>query len=281
MNRPRTTSRMAGALNGAILALVSLIGIAGFLYPFFQPPDATAQTYGTSAHSQDALLVFVVIIVFSLTAVLSNMVSSRGGLNAKMVAVLGILTAVNAVLRALPGPAGFSAMFALPIVAGYCYGATFGYLLGALSLAVSAVLGAGIGPWLPYQMFTVGWVGLTSAWLSNARRFRAVRDHPMLEVSLLAAWGLLWGVAYGFVMNIWFWPYVFSSAQAGVYWQHGIGPLEAFKRYLAFYALTSSWWDVGRAAGNALILVLLGAPLLRLLRRFGKRFTFDLHTEQH
>ena len=280
MNQTRAASIASSILNSAILSVVSLIGIAGFVSPFFQPAKAAAQVPGASAHSQDALLVFVVIIFFSLAAVLSNMVSSGGGLNAKMVAALGILTAVNAVLRALPGPAGFSAMFALPIVAGYCYGATFGYLLGALSLAVSAVLGAGIGPWLPYQMFTVGWVGLTSAWLSNVRRIQAVRDHPSLEVAILAAWGLLWGMAFGFVMNIWFWPFVFSTAHADVYWQRGIGPLETFKRYLGFYALTSSWWDVGRAAGNMLILILFGAPLLRLLRRFGKRFTFDLHPAQ-
>jgi energy-coupling factor transport system substrate-specific component len=268
------------ALNATILAVVSVIGITAFLYPFFQPLVLDAGTQGTVAHSQDALLVFVAIILLSLGAVLSNMVSAGGGLNAKMVAALGILTAVNAVLRAIPGPMGFSAMFTLPIVAGYCYGATFGYLLGALSLAVSAILGAGIGPWLPYQMFTVGWVGLSSAWLSNLRRLRLVREHPHVEVTLLAGWGLLWGITFGFIMNIWFWPFVFGPAQTGIYWEQGMGALETLKRYLAFYALTSLWWDAGRAIGNALLIALFGIPLLRLLRRFGRRFTFERHSIQ-
>jgi energy-coupling factor transport system substrate-specific component len=268
MVQSRQVTLTGRIVNVALLVLVSLIGIAAFLYPFFQPAAQGEATPGAMAHSQDALLMFVALIILSLGAVMGNMMGSDGGLNAKMVAALGVLTAVNAVLRAVPGPVGFSAMFVLPILAGYCYGATFGYLLGTLSLAVSALLGAGIGPWLPYQMFTIGWVGLSSAWLPK------IRGRPRLEVALLAAWGLLWGVAFGFVMNVWFWPFVFDPTQAGMYWQPGTGPLEAFKRYLVFYAVTSSWWDAGRAAGNVLLIALFGRPVLRLLRRFGRRFTF-------
>jgi len=259
-----------------ILALVSLIGISAFLYPFFQPQAPSATAPGGAAHAQDALLMFIILIVLSLGAVLSNMVGSGGGLNAKMVATLGVLTAVNAILRVVPGPAGFSAVFALPILAGYCYGPTFGYLLGALSIAVSAMIGAGIGPWLPYQMFTVGWVGLTSGWLAAVRRIAFVRNHPRAEIAILALWGLFWGMAFGIIMNIWFWPYVFGPAQSGLYWQHGMAPLEILKRYTAFYLITSSWWDAVRAVGNALLIAFLGLPVLRLLRRFGRRFTFEL-----
>jgi energy-coupling factor transport system substrate-specific component len=261
---------MARVMNAAILVLVSLIGVAAFLYPFFQPQDQARATPGAMAHGQDALLMFVALILLSLGAVMGNMVGSNGGLNAKMVAALGVLTAVNAVLRVVPGPVGFSAMFVLPILTGYCYGGTFGYLLGTLSMAVSALVGAGVGPWLPYQMFTIGWIGLFSGWLPKMHR------RPRLEVVVLALWGLLWGIAFGFVMNVWFWPYVFDSAQAGMYWEPGTGPLEAFRRYMAFYAVTSSWWDAGRAMGNVLVIALFGMPVLRLLRRFGRRFTFEV-----
>jgi len=34
------------------------------------------------------------------------------------------------------------------------------------------------------------------------------------------------------------------------------------------------WWDAGRAGGNLLLILLLGAPVLRLLRRFQQRFYF-------
>jgi len=281
-HRSRTLSFTSRVLNSSILALVSLIGISAFLYPFFQPQAPSTAAPGGSAHAQDALLMFIILIALSLGAVLSNMVGSGGGLNAKMVATLGVLTAANAILRAIPGPAGFSAVFALPILAGYCYGPTFGYLLGTLSIAVSAMIGAGIGPWLPYQMFTIGWVGLTSGWLAAIRRIPFVRHHPRVEIAILALWGSLWGMAFGIIMNIWFWPFVFSPAQSmrmgtsGLYWQHGMAPLEILKRYTAFYLVTSSWWDAARAIGNALLIAFLGLPVLRLLRRFGRRFTFEL-----
>jgi energy-coupling factor transport system substrate-specific component len=271
----RSTLRSSKLLNKAILVLVSAIGIVAFLTPFLQARPETTATHGAMAHAQDAPLMFIALIVLCLGAVLGNLLSGGGGLNAKMVAALGMLTAVNAVLRAIPGPAGFSAMFALPVLAGYCYGATFGYLLGALSLAVSALLGAGVGPWLPYQMFTLGWVGLTSAWLPDMQR------RPRLEVAVLAAWGAAWGVAFGLVMNAWFWPYVFNPVEAELYWQPGMGAWEGVKRYLAFYAITSSWWDAGRAIGNAALIALFGVPMLRLLRRFGRRFTFEMRVGAH
>ena len=45
-------------------------------------------------------------------------------------------------------------------------------------------------------------------------------------------------------------------------------------RYAVFYLATSLWWDAGRAGGNFLRILFLGAPLLRLLRRFQQRFYF-------
>jgi energy-coupling factor transport system substrate-specific component len=277
MSHTPVTTRSSRLLNAAILSLVSAIGIAAFLYPFVQPAAEAATSSETMAHARDAPLLFAVVIVLCLGAVLGNLVGS--GLHAKMIAALGVLTAANAVLRAVPGPAGFSAAFALPILVGYCYGPTFGYLLGALSIAVSAMMGAGVGPWLPYQMFTTGWMGLTSAWLPHAPR------RPKLEVAMLVIWAVVWGMLFGFVMNIWFWPYIVdpaqaSSGQTGMHWEPGMGALQAFRSYLAFYALTSSWWDVARAAGNGLIILAFGQPLLRLLRRFGRRFTFTLEESQ-
>ncbi len=258
--------RATRLLNGLVMLLASLIGLAAFVYPFFLSSIEQGPTNAT-AHAQDAPLLTIVLIVLCLGAALTTL--GTGAMNSKIVAMLGILSAVNAVLRAVPGPAGFAAVFMLPVLCGYVYGPTFGFLLGALSLLVSAIIGAGIGPWLPYQMFAVGWVGLTSGWLPNMRRWR------WGEVAVLGAWGLLWGFIFGALMNIWFWPYVFQAQQAEAYWQPGIGLIETLKRYAAFYTVTSFWWDLGRAAGNALLIWAFGAPLLRLLRRFQKRFYFS------
>jgi energy-coupling factor transport system substrate-specific component len=254
-------------LNTVILALASLVGVVAFVYPFFMPTLQQGITQN-AAHASDAPLVTVLIIVLCLGAAMTTLGS--GEMNSKTVAILGILTAVNAVLRAVPGPAGFAAVFMLPVLCGYIYGASFGFLLGALSLLVSAFIGAGIGPWLPYQMIATGWVGLTSAWLPRLRRW------PRLEVAMLGAWGLFWGFAFGAIMNIWFWPYVYQAQQAEIYWQPGMALREALQRYAVFYALTSFWWDLGRAGGNSVLIWLFGTPILRLLRRFQRRFHFDL-----
>ncbi|HNS52999.1 MAG TPA: ECF transporter S component [Anaerolineae bacterium] len=256
---------MQRTLNAAILVIASLIGLAAFLYPFFVPQQS--QGFDALAHAQDAPLIFAAVVVLCLVAALNSL--SAGLLDAKLIAVLGILTAVNAVLRGVPGPGGFSLVFLLPVLCGYAFGPTFGFLLGVFSLAVSAFIGFGIGPWLPYQMLSAGWVGLLSGLLPRLDR------RPRLEAFMLAAWGLLIGFAFGALMNIWFWPYVFSAGQSELYWQPGLSALEALRRYALFYAVTSLWWDLVRAAGNFALLLLLGAPILRLLRRFRQRFHFS------
>jgi len=178
------------------------------------------------------------------------------------------LVAINATLRLIPGPAGFTAMLFLPILCGYTYGADFGFLLGALSLLVSAIITGGMGPWLPYQMFSAGWMGMASAWLPQLRRFGRG------EVILLGLWGALLGFVFGAVMNLWFWPYIVDMGQSEMYWQPGTRLWETLGRYAAFYITTSLWWDIGRAGGNLLLILLFGAPVLHLLRRFQRRFQF-------
>ena len=148
-------------LNAAILLLASAIGAVAFVAPFFSLETALPGDGGALSHAADAPFFLILLIVICLGAVLLNL--SAGQMNTRTVAVLGILTAFNAVLRALPGPGGFNAIFFLPILAGHVYGATFGFLLGSLSLLVSALLGGGVGPWLPFQMFATGWVGMLGA----------------------------------------------------------------------------------------------------------------------
>jgi len=257
--------RRSSTAEGIILVLASLVGLVAFLYPFFMA-SLPQSPNRANAHAEDAPLMTILLVGLCLGAMLAPLNARR--INSKIVAILGVLSAVNAVLRAVPGPAGFSAMFVLPILCGYAYGATFGFLLGALSLLVSAFIGGGIGPWLPYQMLAVGWVGMSSAWLPR------LEGHPRLEVLLLGMWGAIWGFAFGALMNIWFWPYVFQPQQAELYWRPGLAFIETLRRYAVFYAVTSFGWDLGRAAGNALLLWAFGRPILRLLRRFQRRFHF-------
>jgi energy-coupling factor transport system substrate-specific component len=92
---------------------------------------------------------------------------------------------------------------------------------------------------------------------------------------MLAAWGLVLGFAFGLLMNVWFWPYVFAAGQSEMYWQPGLSLVETVERYAIFYGITSLWWDLIRAVGNFVLLLLFAAPVLRLLRRFQQRFFFE------
>ena len=84
----------------------------------------------------------------------------------------------------------------------------------------------------------------------------------------------MWGLLYGAILNLYFWPLI--DAGAGMSWQAGLGIGETLGRYAAFYVVTSVWWDMARAVGNVALLAWLGLPLLRALRRFGARFQFEV-----
>ncbi len=275
-------------LSDALFVAVQIAGLAAFVYPFVRPQTAADEVV---ARASDAPLILGVTLValFALLAALR--------IDAKHVAVLGVLCAVNAVLRLaetmiLPLPGGFSPVFLLIIVTGYAYGARFGFLFGAFSLLTSALATGGVGPWLPFQMFGAGWMGLTAGWLSKFRwpmangRLLPSNLQPPREASNLQSpiskydlvrllpFGFLWGLLYGAILNLYFWPLV--DAGAGLSWQAGMGIEETLGRYAAFYAATSLWWDVTSAIGNAALLAWLGRPTLRALRRFGARFRFEI-----
>ncbi len=270
---PRSAAPVASAiLSGATLTAASLLGLGAFLYPFFL---SAVPATGVAAHAQDAPLLTVLLLGLCLTTIFTNLTGRQ--LTSKLVAVLGVLTALNAVLRALPGAGGFNAIFVLPILAGYAYGPTFGFLLGALSLLVSALIGGGIGPWLPYQMFATGWMGLLSGLLPK------LPTHRRWEPTLLAVWGAVLGLIFGAIMNIWFWPFLAGGAAnpavaqgEGSIWQPGMAIGQTLRNYAVFYVTTSLWWDAARALGNALLILLFGGAILRVLRRFQRRFRFDV-----
>jgi energy-coupling factor transport system substrate-specific component len=75
-----------------------------------------------------------------------------GGLDTKAVAMLGVLSAINAALRPLgAGTAGIETVFFLLVLARRVFGPV--QVPTRLHVAVaSALLTAGVGSWLPFQM---------------------------------------------------------------------------------------------------------------------------------
>jgi energy-coupling factor transport system substrate-specific component len=269
--------RLSTLLSTAIFALASLLGVMAFASPFFMPLQNGAQAGANSPAYLAGLIVLCLAVL---------MAEAQGqAMSAKRVALLGMLVAINAAMRfaenAIPGPAGFTPVFMLIILAGAVFGARFGFLMGALTMLVSALITGGVGPWLPYQMFTAGWMGMSAALLRSGegvnRRTgdlasppRPFTLSPLLPFVLFSAF---WGFAYGAIMNLWSWP--FQAGDPAQSWQAGLSFVDGIKRYLAFYAVTSLWWDAFAAGGNILLIVLFGLPTLKVLRRFKERFLFE------
>jgi energy-coupling factor transport system substrate-specific component len=264
--------RLPQLLSFTIYGLCTVIGVVAFLYPFWLP--VVQQTANTSqARADDSPLLLTVLVGLCFMVMLLQVQTEV--VSTKFIALLGILVAINSVLRfaevAVPGPGGFSPIFFLIILTGYVYGGRLGFLMGALTLLVSSLITGGVGPWLPYQMFTTGWVGL-SAPLCRPTVWLLRGENKGTEIIVLAVFAAWWGLVYGLIMNIWFWP--FATGPTTQYWQPGISLSDTLTRYAAFYLTTSLIWDLFRAAGNVVLMLTMGQPVLRVLRRFQQRFEF-------
>ncbi len=254
-----------------LVAVASLVGIAAFLYPFLLPVLRPASE--TNARAGDAPILFAVVTLLALIAIALELDPARsqmGGMSAsKLVALLGVLVAANAALRLIPTFLGASPLFVLIILVGAVFGPVFGFQMGALTLLVSAFLTGGLGPWLPFQMLGAGWVGLVAGWLPRP-------DDTRRRLLVLALFGIVSGFAYGAILNLWSWPFAAPGAgqDLGLYWNPSLSAGESLRHYARFYLVTSLWYDAFRAVANAVLIVLIGAPLLRTLDRSRSHFSW-------
>jgi energy-coupling factor transport system substrate-specific component len=240
------------------LTLVSLVGLAAFAWPLFV--DAGSGL----AHSADAPWLFAALLPLVLIVVVAQL--NDGGMDAKTVALLGLLAAVGTGLRVLgTGMAGVEPVFVLLILAARAFGPGFGFVLGQLTLVASAMVTGGVGPWLPFQMMAAGWVALGAGLLPPAR--------GRAEIALVAGYGAIAGVVYGVLINMWFWPFA-TGLGSGLGYVAGDALGANLARYLAFFLATSLLWDVIRGVLTAALCLVAGRPVLNALRRASRRAAF-------
>jgi energy-coupling factor transport system substrate-specific component len=256
---PRARVVRIGRRPGVVLVLASLAGLAMFVWPLLVKPAAGV------AHRSDAPFLFVLILPV-LIAVVSELGS--GGMDAKALAMLGVLSAVGAALRPLgAGTAGIELVFFLLVLAGRAYGPGFGFVLGATSMFASALITAGVGPWLPFQMLGAGWIGLGAGLLPRRVRGR-------WEIALLCGYGAVSAYAYGFLLNLWFWPFSIGT-DTQLSFVPGDAVWSNLHRFVLFTIGSSSLgWDTGRAATNVVAIAALGPAVLVALRRAARRAAF-------
>lgn len=243
-----------------VLLLATVAGLAMFAWPLVIDPPADY------SHAEDAPYVFALVLPVLVLVVLSEL--SGRGMDAKALAMLGVLSAVGAALRPLgAGTGGIELVFFLLVLGGRVYGPAFGFVLGATTLFASALITAGVGPWLPYQMLASSWIGLGAGLLPPAR--------GRAEVALLALYAAASAYLYGFLVNLSGWPFALG-ADTDLSYVPGAAVLDNLHRFVLYTLATSTWgWDTGRAITNTAAVLLVGPAVLAALRRASRRAAFS------
>lgn len=260
------------ALSRLPFLAVNAAGVVAFSLPFLlgAGPGSTEQ----AARGADAPWLLALLLPLLLAVAIAE--AAGGRMDARVVALLGALAGLAALLRLPVSLAGANLLFLLPILAGFTFGASFGFLLGSLAIATSAAISGGVGPWLPFQMWAAGWVGAGAGVLRPFGDRLARRR--LATAAVLGAYGYAAAFLYGGVINLYFWPVTPSLSEIG--WAPGLGLAETLRHYRDFYLVTSLAWDAVGGVANAVLLLLLGAPLAELLRRYRRRFEVTVEDSQ-
>jgi energy-coupling factor transport system substrate-specific component len=224
-----------------------------------------------SAFPQPVVLFSALVAVAALVVVGVALQTHR--LSTRLLAVLAALVAIDATLRLVIviGLLGFSPIFFLIIAGGFVMGPSFGFAGGALTLLLSAVLTAGLGPWLPYQMLAAGWVGMGAGYLGRMTH----RSTSPWAVAGLCLYGCAAGFVYGLLLDLWEWPLLVAPGSSPLSWAPRVGLAALIRRFGAFYLATSLAYDSFRAAGNLVLIAVLGPAVIRALDRFRRRFLLE------
>jgi hypothetical protein len=236
------------------LALVagSALAAAAFAWPFVAP--------AFPQNAQSAVPYLAVALLPAIVAALALALDAQVA-SAKAVALLGVLGAIGAAARVLGDTVGgVEPVFVVLILAGRALGARFGFLLGLVVMALSAVITGGIGPWLPFQLFACAWVGAGAGLLPGIRS-------RVGELVVLAAYGALASWIVGALLNLSFWPFALAPGSS-ISYAPDASPLHNLQAF-ALYSLATSTltWDTVRAITTVVGIALVGRPALAALRR--------------
>jgi energy-coupling factor transport system substrate-specific component len=245
--------------NVVALGATSFVSLMGFLWPFFTPTRA--------AHPQ---WIFLLAVPLSLILFLINV--SKENLDAKSVALLAVLSALIAALRPMgTGAVGIEPMWFVLIISARVFGPSFGFLLGATSMLLSALLTGGIGPWLAYQCFAAAWIGLGVGLIP-----RKVRGGK--EIFLLTLYGIIAAEFFGIAMDLQFWPWSLG-VRTQLSYIPGAEISTNLGRFFSYHFLSAMAWDIPRAIFTSLLIVVSGKPILAALRRAYTKAAFLTQAE--
>jgi energy-coupling factor transport system substrate-specific component len=264
----------------SLLALMIFLGVGLSICFVLMPSLNTLVNWALMA----TLLAILVILVFFFS--FESVAQSS-----KEIALISMLATMSAVLRipfgAIPS---FQPCTFLIICSGYVFGPVSGFMVGAMTPLISNFF-LGQGPWTLYQMLAWGLIGCGAGYLGRFMRHStpeyiiAVSQGPQCSegtveqsrstqgsfreaIPLTGKWLVSFGVIsafmFGLIMNVYFWLYF-------------AGPLTLST--LLFAELSSFWFDVSHAVGNAIFLGLFGTRTIAIMERYKKRFTWVYQAE--
>ena len=253
MNLTPSAFSFRGLALPALIA-TSAISALGFLWPFLiSTPQARPQW------------LFALALPCALLLLFASVCNNK--LDTKSIALLAVLTAVIAALRPMgTGAVGIEPMWFVLILAARVFGPSFGFLLGALSMVLSAFLTGGLGPWVAYQAFAAGWIGLGIGLIPRNIRGRS-------ELALLALYGVIAAAFFGIAMDLQFWPWALGG-DTQLSYQAGAAITENLQRFVAFHFISSMAWDIPRAVLTSTLIVITGPAVLSALRRTQLKASF-------
>ncbi|HVU74922.1 MAG TPA: ECF transporter S component [Mycobacteriales bacterium] len=263
--RPPTSVRAVQVRwrSGLALAATSVLGVAAFLWPLFIGHGA-----GIDGHEADAPFIVAGLLALLLATVLAEL--ADGGIDARALAMLGVLASAGSLLRLLDPRIALTEgmVFFLLAPAGRALGRGFGFLLGALTLFASALLTVGVGPWLPFQMLGAGWFAFGAGCLPQ-------RVHGRAEVLMLAVYAVAASEIYGILLDFSFWPFRIGTTTPQLDYVPGGSVATNLHHFWAFHSATGVGWDLLRGFGTFVLVIAAGRPVLAALRRASRHAGFE------
>ena len=250
------TKHLISRLSIGVAAVASIL--------MFSWPLLIAATNQNENQIAQAVFIALMPIIIALTLI----EFATGDIGSRQLAILGVMTAINAVVRLLgAGTAGIETAFFLIIIGAYVFRSGFGFILGSTSILVSALLGAGVGPWLPFQMMAAGLVGLGAGALPHFK-------NKIGALATLVAYAIFASFAYGALMTLWNWPFL-AGGESSVAYKAGAGVLNNLARFLNYEIVSGGLlWDAGRAITTSALILLTAPALLATLKRAANRAGF-------
>jgi len=194
-------------------------------------------------------IVNVILISFVLILAAAFLRFEKKSAAAEKIVLIAVLSALSAAGRwlftAIPSvqPSSF-----IIIMTGIVLGAQTGFMTGALTAFLSSLL-MGFGPWTPFQMAAWGLMGgIAGAFCVPLLKYKSLR----------LAYGAVWGILFGWIMNLWMLV--------------SLGLADASLAQIAGVYAASLVFDLMHSSANVLLIFVAGDKFIKILSRVAVKY---------